>query len=153
MDRLLQSLQNPLNVALLLVCGYLLYQKVKPEPTIVPPKHPKVVELKRFTPKTLQRYNGTDQKEIYLSISGKVYDVSAKPEFYGPGSMYSNFAGRDASRGMAKNSFDVEMLTPLDKPMDLLLDLTAEEKQSLVEWGQFFESKYMCIGTLENPSE
>ena len=58
--------------------------------------------------------------------------------------MYANFAGRDASRGMAKQSFDEgmdarltssclihdplpEMLTPIDQPMDKLEDLTAEE--------------------------
>lgn len=62
--------------------------------------------------------------------------------------MYANFAGRDASRGMAKQSFDegqsprntltvlrsadtsiitIEMLTSVDKPLDTLLDLTQEE--------------------------
>jgi len=61
--------------------------------------------------------------------------------------MYGNFAGRDASRGMAKQSFDlgecsccavssfevslsdmcVEMLTPVDQPLDKLEDLKPEE--------------------------
>ncbi len=58
--------------------------------------------------------------------------------------MYANFAGRDASRGMAKQSFDegvyfsysyvslklnvrVDMLTPLDQPLDKLDDLTPDE--------------------------
>jgi hypothetical protein len=60
--------------------------------------------------------------------------------------MYGNFAGRDASRGMAKQSFDsgrplshtapsiadpicdrIEMLTPIDQPLDKLGDLTPEE--------------------------
>jgi membrane-associated progesterone receptor component len=144
------QLQNPLNLALLAICGYLIYQQLKPAPKVAIPQHPKVIELKEFTPKELAVYNGSDRKEIYLAISGKVYDVSSKPEFYGPGSMYSNFSGRDASRGMAKNSFDLEMLTDLDKPMDELNDLTEEEKGSLKEWGQFFENKYMCVGTLVN---
>ena len=60
--------------------------------------------------------------------------------------MYANFAGRDASRGMAKQSFDegllsfyswllsiqiiyqnTEMLTPIDQPLDRLEDLKPDE--------------------------
>lgn len=58
---------------------------------------------------------------------------------------YGNFAGRDASRGMAKQSFDEglsgvfvlrltaidrhvpDMLTPIDQPLDKLEDLTPSE--------------------------
>jgi len=65
------------------------------------------------------------------------------------GGMYGNFAGRDASRGMAKQSFDlgecrfsigcpkmdsilnissqIEMLTPVDQPIDKLEDLDQTE--------------------------
>ncbi len=55
--------------------------------------------------------------------------------------MYGNFAGRDASRGLAKNSFDAEMLTPIDKPMDELKDLDKDERGALMEWAIFFENK------------
>jgi membrane-associated progesterone receptor component len=58
--------------------------------------------------------------------------------------MYANFAGRDASRGMAKQSFDdgeilvlvqhscklirhPEVLTAIDQPLDKLEDLTSSE--------------------------
>lgn len=57
-----------------------------------------MIEQKDFTPKELAKFNGVGGAQIYLSILGKVYDVSAKPDFYGPGSMYENFSGRDASR-------------------------------------------------------
>ena len=57
-----------------------------------------VVIQRDFTPKELAKYNGLNGEQIYLAIAGKVYDVSSKPEFYGPGSMYENFSGRDASR-------------------------------------------------------
>ena len=60
--------------------------------------------------------------------------------------MYGNFAGRDASRGMAKQSFEagvfwvpemavniawltrfLDMLTPIDQPLDKLEDLEPDE--------------------------
>ncbi len=68
--------------------------------------------------------------------------------------MYANFAGRDASRGMAKQSFDegqnhghvhtpyisihannasLDMLTSVDEPLDKLDDLTQEEMY-VVQW-------------------
>jgi len=40
---------------------------------------------------------------------------------------YGNFAGRDASRGMAMQSFDEDMLTPLDQPLDKLDGFTMDE--------------------------
>ena len=57
-----------------------------------------MIEQRDFTPNQLSKFNGVNGAKIYLSILGKVYDVSSKPDFYGPGSMYENFSGRDASR-------------------------------------------------------
>ncbi|KAJ3140354.1 hypothetical protein HK100_010251 [Physocladia obscura] len=64
--------------------------------------------------------------------------------------MYGNFAGRDASRGLAKNSFDADMVQPLDLPIDELKDLTGDEVKALNEWAQFFHYKYIHIGFLVN---
>ena len=61
---------------------------------------------------------------------------------------YGNFAGRDASRGLAKNSFDKSMLTSLDAPIDKLEDLNDEEKESLSDWAGHFEGKYQLVGKL-----
>lgn len=46
-------------------------------------------------------------KRILLAIEGEVYDVTRGKNFYGPGGPYAIFAGRDASIGMAKQSFDL----------------------------------------------
>ena len=62
--------------------------------------------------------------------------------------MYGNFAGRDASRGMAKQSFDMgiyllsyksisyfyilEMLTPIDQPLDNLEDLSKADMYVII---------------------
>lgn len=80
--------------------------------------------------------------------------MTSGASFYGPGGPYANFAGRDASRGLAKNSFDVEMLTPIDQPIDKLEDLSAEERGSLADWRGHFEGKYLLVGKLvEEDSE
>jgi membrane-associated progesterone receptor component len=88
----------------------------------MPKSHPPTVLFKTFTPKTLEPFSGKDGGRILLAINGVVFDVTAGRNFYGPGlscahrvlnacsraldGMYGNFAGRDASRGMAKQSFD-----------------------------------------------
>lgn len=109
--------------------------------TALPLDHPKSIEFVSYTPKTLALFDGTgseqspDGSKILLAINGKVFDVSSGRNFYGPGGPYGNFAGRDASRGMAKQSFDLctwtadpAMLTPLDQPIDTLEDLTDSER-------------------------
>jgi membrane-associated progesterone receptor component len=104
-----------------------------------------------FTPVTLQKYNGTDDPKIYMGVRGKVYDVSAGASFYGPGGPYANFAGRDASRGLAKNSFDLDCLTDVNLPLDTLSNLTPSEVEALDGWEEHFENKYKVVGTLSNP--
>ncbi|KAI9598255.1 hypothetical protein BDF19DRAFT_431831 [Syncephalis fuscata] len=63
-----------------------------------------------------------------------VYDVTPGRNFYGPEGPYGNFAGHDASRGLAKGSFDLEMITPLDQPIDSLENLTTDEWEALNDW-------------------
>lgn len=104
----------------------------------------------KFTPKTLYKFNGFDDPKIYISVLGKVYDVSRLRQFYGPSGPYSNFAGHDLSRGLALNSFDLEIITPFDKPLDTLDNLTELEWESLNGWKEHFENKYTCVGTLVN---
>lgn len=59
---------------------------------------------KLFTLKELAKFNGDNNGPIYLAVKGVVYDVSSKREFYGAGSGYSVFSGKEASRGLAKSS-------------------------------------------------
>ena len=59
-------------------------------------------EQNNIKEKNLREYDGTDpDKPIYLAIDGKIYDVSASPNFYGPGGHYHHFTGRDASRAVS----------------------------------------------------
>lgn len=50
------------------------------------------------------------------------------------GGPYANFGGRDASRGLAKQSFEEDMLTPVGSPIDPLDDLTKSEWDNLKGW-------------------
>ncbi|ODQ65167.1 cytochrome b5 [Nadsonia fulvescens var. elongata DSM 6958] len=106
-----------------------------------------------YTPSTLIKFNGVDDERVFLAVKGIVYDVSAGKKFYGPGGPYANFAGHDASRGLAKNSFDIEVITPIDQPIDLLKDLTDEEIEAMNGWAAMFAGKYLVVGELKNESE
>lgn len=54
------------------------------------------------------------------------------------GGPYEIFAGRDASRGLAKQSFEEDMLVPVEGEIDPLEDLTKSEWENLTGW----ESEY-----------
>jgi len=55
----------------------------------------------------LTHNSGITNSRILSAIGGAIFNVTARRSFYGPDGIYGNFAGRDASRGMAKQSFDV----------------------------------------------
>ncbi|KAL7415411.1 cytochrome b5-like heme/steroid binding domain-containing protein [Mrakia frigida] len=121
--------------------------------TWLPLKAQESLLLKDYTPRTLEPFNGTDGKRILLALKGTVFDVSQGAQFYGPDGPYGNFAGRDASRGMAKQSFDAEMLTPVDQPLDTLADLDKGEIENMNGWMEHFTNKYVVCGRLvENES-
>ena len=62
---------------------------------------------------------------------------------------YANFAGRDASRGLACGSFDEDMLTKdLDGPLDTLQDLDDDQMEAMRGWEERFEEKYLVVGKL-----
>ncbi|KXS21599.1 cytochrome b5 [Gonapodya prolifera JEL478] len=140
---------NPVNWVLIGVLGYLLYSLLRPqryEPP--PPMHAKVIEMREYTPADLAEFDGTEGKAIKFAVNGKVFDVSRGRNFYGPGGPYGNFAGRDASRGMAKQSFELENIRAPDEPIDPLDDLTKEERDNMLEWESHFLHKYDHVGWL-----
>ncbi|KZT20696.1 cytochrome b5 [Neolentinus lepideus HHB14362 ss-1] len=114
----------------------------------MPKAHPPTVLFTTYTPKTLSPFDGKDSGRILLAIDGTVFDVTAGRNFYGPNGMYGNFAGRDATRGMAKQSFDIEMLTPIDQPLDKCDDFTPEEIENMKGWFDHFSNKYIVCGKL-----
>lgn len=94
-----------------------------------------------FTAQELSVYNGTDpSKPIYVAIKGRVFDVTAGKSFYGPGGAYAVFAGKDASRALAKMSKSEEDVTAC------LEDLSEKEIGVLGDWEKKFEAKYPVVG-------
>jgi membrane-associated progesterone receptor component len=143
--------QTYLNYGIIILIVYVLAKRflsrgeVAEEPEILEP-----MSFTTFTPNTLSKYNGEADPRVLLAVKAKVYDVTAGKNFYGPGGPYANFAGRDASRGLACNSFDPEMLTDLNDPIDTLNDLTPGQVQALNDWLSLFEAKYPVVGELVN---
>jgi membrane-associated progesterone receptor component len=144
-----QTIATPINFILLSLFVLILYTQLKPKPKVALPSPPPPVVFRTFTPPTLLPYNGTNNMPVYLAVRGRVFDVSSGRNFYGPGGPYENFAGRDASRGLACGSFDEEMLTKdLQAPLDKLEGLGPDEMEALQGWEERFSEKYLVVGKL-----
>ena len=101
---------------------------------------------KPFSLADLAAYNGTDpNKPLLMGCLGDVFDVTSGAGFYGPGGPYGVFAGKDASRGLAKMEIEY-------KGSDVS-DLTGSQQTTLQEWHDKFESKYPIVGRIVDDSQ
>jgi len=78
--------------------------------------------------------DGEEDKPVYLSLGGTVFDVSGGYSFYGPGGPYELFAGRECGVSLAKMSFDEEYLDDFES----LKDLRHGERIELENWVEKF---------------
>lgn len=101
-----------------------------------------------FTMEQLRENDGLNGKPIYIALRGEVYDVSTASDFYGEGSGYHCFAGREASRAMARLSFEEEDLA--NPRVD---DLGPFERSTLDDWIQKFKyyKCYPVVGRVSAP--
>ncbi|XP_034711624.1 membrane steroid-binding protein 2-like [Vitis riparia] len=105
---------------------------------------PPPVQLGEITEEELKTYDGSDSKKpLLMAIKGQIYDVSQGRMFYGPGGPYALFAGKDASRALAKMSFEEQDLT------GDLSGLGPFELEALQDWEYKFMSKYTKVGTIK----
>ena len=123
---------------------------------LVPDDSLSVLKDRILTVDDLAKHTGAKDEElpegyatqpIYLGAGDKVYDVSfGGVEFYGPGCGYNRFAGRDASRALAKMSFE-----PQDLENTSVSDLEEKQKKVLADWIKTFEErkKYPVVGRLK----
>ena len=88
-----ELLSSPLNIALLGLCGFLLYKIIsgqkKHEPAAK--KDPDLPKMKQqdMTLEQLREFDGKGPEgRILLAANGKIFDVTRGKRFYGPGKNY-----------------------------------------------------------------
>lgn len=124
---------------LILILAYIGYTTMNrtDEPKVVEEEEEEEPDPPRnFTTEQLGYFNGGadertgEDKAVYLSVNGTVFDVSDGRSFYGPGGPYASFAGRECGVALAKMSFDTEHLDNLSG----CKDLSYGEKDELDNW-------------------
>lgn len=98
---LLEIVGSPLNLSLLGLCLFLLYQILRGERPAAPAGEadpPPLPKMKRrdFTLEQLRPFDGVSDPRILMAVNGKVFDVTRAKKFYGPGE-----GGRGAGRARA----------------------------------------------------
>ncbi|KAL3652380.1 hypothetical protein CASFOL_002061 [Castilleja foliolosa] len=112
------------------------YQEIEP---LRPP-----VQLGEITAEELRQYDGSDpQKPLLVAIKGRIYDVTNSRAFYGPGGPYAVYAGKDASRALAKMTFEEKDVN------DDLTGLDVAELEALQDWENKFMTRYVKVGTVK----
>lgn len=92
----------------------------------------------------LKAYDGSaDQKgPLLIAVDGSVYNCHKGRHFYGPGCEYHVFAGRDATRLLAKGLLEDEPPDAVGQPLSYV------ERAALAGWLLTFRAKYECVGKL-----
>lgn len=99
-----------------------------------------------FTLQELHEFgNGRDGKPIYLSVFGRVYNVTAGAKYYGEGASYGMFAGKDVTRALCLGCKEQECL------VRSTVGLTEKQIDEGKRWLSFFQlhDKYHFMGNLE----
>ncbi|KAF2368544.1 Cytochrome b5-like heme/steroid binding domain [Trinorchestia longiramus] len=144
---IMEAVSSPLNIVLLAVCCVLIYKIYRasrtPQPEVVPSK-PSIPKMKKqdMTLKQLRQYDGHgEHNRVCVAVNGKIFDMTRSSHFYGPGGVYSAFAGHDATHALA--SFNID---DIKNESNDLSDLTPAQMDSVREWemqftgGQFVNS-------------
>eukprot|EP00550_Attheya_septentrionalis_P012728 CAMPEP_0198301296 /NCGR_PEP_ID=MMETSP1449-20131203/51023_1 /TAXON_ID=420275 /ORGANISM="Attheya septentrionalis, Strain CCMP2084" /LENGTH=207 /DNA_ID=CAMNT_0044003335 /DNA_START=43 /DNA_END=666 /DNA_ORIENTATION=- len=99
----------------------------------------------------LSEFDGTQDENgpLLFSAGGRVFNVWKGRHFYGPGCEYHIFAGRDATRLLAKSQLEEET------DEERALPLNIGQRAALEGWLWTFKNKYEIVGHLEgyNPKD
>jgi len=97
---------------------------------------------KPWTAEELAEFDGSKDPEgpILIAVDSRVFNVWKGRHFYAPGCEYHIFAGRDATRLLARGLLEEE------PPEDAAKPLTLAEQASLQTWLWTFENKYEVVG-------
>lgn len=105
----------------------------------------RALEPRYFTVDELAKYDGSDPDlPIYLSVNGKVYDVTKGKDYYGKGGSYAFFAGKDASRAYITGCFKEHLTHDLR-------GLSKKQLTGLQNWIDLYEKspKYFFVGIMK----
>lgn len=94
----------------------------------------------------LAAYDGTEDEDgpILFAADGLIFNVWKGRNFYGPGGEYHIFAGRDATRLLARTKVEEETEGEANKA------LTIGERAALAAWILIFKGKYEIVGKLKS---
>lgn len=97
-----------------------------------------------FTLAELRRHDGSQgELPILVSVLGRIYDVSAARDLWGPDGAYALFSGRDCTFNLAVMEFWPNTLNYFGH------EFTDKEKESLASWIAYFDDRYGCpVGEL-----
>jgi len=87
-----------------------------------------------ITREELEEMDGFDGAPLYLSIRGRVYDVSAGEKFYGEGKEYHDWVGTDASRSFGTGCRGGTDRTGMDCLSESLDGLTEKVRIMFSPW-------------------
>jgi membrane-associated progesterone receptor component len=121
-----------------------------PAKTAAPASAPAAEPPRLFTSAELAPHTGAGGSRILIGVDGVVFDMSSHeggPAFYGPGGPYENFAGRDASVGLATMQTD-----PAKWAAGSVAELSAAERDVLRDWFNRFRAKYRVVGAMSDGS-
>lgn len=87
-----------------------------------------------------------EKAPLFLSILGRIYDVSAGKAFYGPGRSYYKLVGKDASRAFCTGCLEPACL------ISSLDGLSPEQRREADRWIELYEwhDKYKLVGRLRD---
>jgi len=109
-------------------------------------KNLKRLPVGRLTLNEIKDHNGANDKRIFISICGRIFDMSLGYDFYGPNGSYNCFAGGDASFMLAKVSLDEAHKNKKD--FDNTPELDEKSQETLCNWLKKFRLKYPVVGRL-----
>ncbi|CAJ1965225.1 unnamed protein product [Cylindrotheca closterium] len=104
-------------------------------------------ERRLVTLEELETKNGENGSLIWLSILGKVYDVTEGKEYYGPGQSYNSLTAADTTVPFVSGTFTKE-----EAKKDPV-ELSDSDLTGILEWQKFYSEsdKYHLVGKLVDP--
>jgi len=91
----------------------------------------------------IAQYRGLNGSRIFVSVCGRIFDVTAGADYYGPEGPYHCFTGADASYMLATMSLEDSQRNKIP------FDLQGDEQITLSDWIVRFRQKYPMVGRLE----